>query len=82
METMQGTCHIYKADRLLCAFFTLRYDSTNKSAAHIQGAIVRQVKRRIKDYGADYADVYIHYSMLPVGPNCTRGMGRGSHEKI
>lgn len=45
METMQGTCHIYKADRLLCTFFTLRYDSTNKSAAHIQGAIVKRISR-------------------------------------
>ena len=76
MEKMQGTCHIYKADRLLCAFFTLRHDTTNKSAAHIQGAIVKRIKKEVKELAADYADVYIHYSMLPIGPNCTRGIGK------
>ena len=76
MEKMQGQAETYKGGKLICHFSTSRYDSANKSAAHIQGAIVRQVKRRIKDYGADYADVYIHYSMLPVGPNCTRGIGK------
>ena len=76
METMQGTCHIYKADGLLCAFSTLRHDTTNKSAAHIQGQIVRQIKRKIVELSADYADVYIHYSVLPIGPNCTRGIGK------
>ena len=76
METMQGTCHIYKADGLLCAFSTLRHDTTNKSAAHIQGQIVRQIRRKIIELNADYADVYIHYSVLPIGPNCTRGIGK------
>ena len=76
METMQGTCHIYKADMLLCAFFTLRYDSTNKSAAHIQGAIVKRIKKEVKELGADYAEVWIHYSVLPNGPFLTRGTGR------
>ena len=75
METMQGTCHIYKADRLLCAFFTLRYDSTNKSAAHIQGAIVKRIKKEVKELGADYAEAWVHYSVLPSGPFCTRGIG-------
>ena len=78
MEEMHGQYMLYKDGKQIgdIYYLTSRYDSTNKSAAHIQGAIVRQVKRRIKDYGADYADVYIHYSMLPVGPFCTRGMGR------
>ena len=76
METMQGTCHIYKADRLLCAFFTLRYDSTNKSAAHIQGAIVKRIKKEVKELGADYAEAWVHYSVLPSGPFCTRGIGK------
>ena len=76
METMQGTCHIYKADRLLCAFFTLRYDSTNKSAAHIQGAIVKRIKKEVKELGADYAEAWVHYSVLPSGPFCSRGIGR------
>ena len=76
METMQGTCHIYKADGLLCAFSTLRHDTTNKSAAHIRGAITKRIKKEIKELSADYADVYIHYSTLPIGPNCTRGIGK------
>ena len=75
MEKMQGQAEIYKGGKLICRFSTSRYDSTNKSMAHIQGAIVRQVKRRIKDYGADYADVYINYSVFPNGPFCTRGLG-------
>ena len=76
METMQGTCHIYKADRRLCAFFTLRYGSTNKSAAHIQGAIVKRIKKEVKELGADYAEAWVHYSVLPSGPFCTRGIGK------
>ena len=76
METMQGTCHIYKADRLLCAFFTLRHDTTNKSAAHIQGAIVKRIKKEVKELGADYAEAWVHYSVLPSGPFCTRGIGK------
>lgn len=76
METMQGTCHIYKADRLLCAFFTLRYDSTNKSASHIQGAIVKDIKQAMRNRGADYAEAYINYSVLPNGPFLTRGIGK------
>ena len=75
MEKMQGTCHIYKADRLLCAFFTLRHDTTNKSAAHIQGAIVKRIKKEVKELGADYAEAWMHYSVLPSGPFCTRGIG-------
>ena len=75
METMQGTCHIYKADRLLCAFFTLRYDSANKSAAHIRGAITKRIKKEIKELNADYADVYIHYSVYPSGPFITENNG-------
>ena len=76
METMQGTCHIYKADRLLCAFFTLRHDTTNKSAAHIQGAIVKRIKKEVKELNADYAEAYINYSVLPNGPFLTRGIGK------
>ena len=76
METTQGTCNMYKADRLICAFCTIRYDTTNKSAAHIQGTITKRIKKEIRKLGADYADVYIHYSVFPNGPFCTRGMGR------
>ena len=75
METMQGTCHIYKADRLLCHFSTSRYDSANKSAAHIQGVIVKRIKKEVKELGADYAEAWMHYSVLPSGPFCTRGIG-------
>ena len=76
METMQGQAEIYKGGKLICHFSTSRYDSTNKSAAHIQGQIVRQIKRKIVELSADYADVYIHYSVLPSGPFCTRGIGK------
>ena len=76
METMQGTCHIYKADGLLCAFSTLRHDTTNKSAAHIQGVIVKRIKKELKELGADYAEAWVHYSVLPSGPFCTRGIGK------
>ena len=75
METMQGQAGIYKGGKLICHFSTSRYDSTNKSAAHIQGSIIKQVKCKIIELGADYADVYIHYSVLPSGPFCTRGIG-------
>ena len=74
-EEMQGTCHIYKGGKLICRFSTSRYDSTNKSAPHIQGQIVRQIKRKIIELSADYADVYINYSVFPNGPFCTRVLG-------
>ena len=76
METMQGTCHIYKADGLLCAFSTLRHDTTNKSAAHIRGAITKRIKKEIKELNADYAEAYINYSVLPNGPFLTRCIGK------
>ena len=76
MEEMQGTCNIYKGTRQIATFSTLRYDSTNKSAAHIQGVIVKRIKKEVKELCADYAEVYIHYSVLPNGPFLTRGTGR------
>jgi hypothetical protein len=76
METMQGTCHIYKNGAVRGTFSTMRYDSTNKSAAHIQGAIVKRIKKEVKELGADYAEVHIHYSVLPNGPFLTRGIGK------
>ena len=76
MEKMQGQAEIYKGGKLICHFSTSRYDSANKSAAHVQGNIVKQVKRKIRELAADYADVYIHYSVLPSGPFCTRGIGK------
>jgi hypothetical protein len=76
METMQGTCHIYKNGAVRGTFSTMRYDSTNKSAPHVQGAIVKRIKKEVKELGADYAEVWIHYSVLPNGPFLTRGTGR------
>ena len=76
METMQGQAEIYKGGKLICHFSTSRYDSTNKSAAHIRGAITKRIKKEIKELNADYAETYIHYSVLPNGPFLTRGMGR------
>ena len=75
MEKMQGQAEIYKGGKLICHFSTLRYDSTNKSAAHIRGAITKRIKQEIQELNADYADVYIRYSVLPSGPFCTRGIG-------
>ena len=75
MEKMQGQAEIYKGGKLICHFSTSRYDSANKSAPHIQGAIVKRIKKEVKELGADYADVYIHYSVLPNGPFYTRGIG-------
>ena len=76
METMQGTCHIYKNGAVRGTFSTMRYDSTNKSAAHIQGAIVKRIKKEVKELGADYAEAWVHFSVLPSGPFCTRGIGK------
>ena len=76
METMLGQAEIYKGGKLICHFSTSRYDSANKSAAHIRGAITKRIKKEIKELNADYADVYIHYSVLPSGPFCTRGIGK------
>ena len=76
METMQGQAEIYKGGKLICHFSTSRYDSANKSASHIQGVIVKRIKKEVKELGADYAEVYIHYSVSPSGPFCTRGIGR------
>ena len=75
MEKMQGQAEIYKGGKLICHFSTSRYDSTNKSAAHIQGAIVKRIKKEVKELGADYAEAWVHYSVLPSGPFCTRGIG-------
>ena len=76
MTIIYGQAEIYKGGKLICHFSTSRYDSTNKSAPHIQGAIVKRIKKEVKELGADYADVYIHYSVLPNGPFLTRGTGR------
>ena len=78
VEEMRGQYMLYKDDKQIgdIYYLTSRYDSTNKSAAHIQGQIVRQIKRKIIELSADYADVYIHYSVLPSGPFCTRGIGK------
>ena len=77
MEQMRGQYILYKGNKRIGEIFhmTPRYDSTGKSAAHIQGAITRQVKKAIKANSADYAEVYIHYSVLPSGPFCTRRLG-------
>ena len=78
MEQMRGQYMLYKDSKQIgdIYYLTSRYDSTGKSAAHVQGNIVKQVKRKIRELAADYADVYIHYSILPIGPNCTRGIGK------
>jgi hypothetical protein len=76
METMQGQAGIYKGGKLICHFSTSRYDSANKSAAHIQGLIVKRIKKEVKELGADYAEAWVHYSVLPSGPFCTRGIGK------
>ena len=76
METMLGTAFIYKGGDKIATYSTLIYDSTGKSASHIQGAIVKDIKQAMRYRGADYADVYIHYSVLPNGPFLTRGTGR------
>ena len=76
METMQGQAEIYKGGKLICRFSTLRHDTTNKSAAHIQGGIVKRIKKEVKELNADYAEAYINYSVLPSGPFCTRGIGK------
>ena len=75
MEKMQGQAEIYKGGKLICHFSTSRYDSANKSAAHIRGAITKRIKKEVKELDADYADVYIHYSVLPNGPFLTRCIG-------
>ena len=75
-EEMHGTCHIYKGGKLICRFSTLRYDSTNKSMAHIRGAITKRIKKEVKELNADYAEAYINYSVLPNGPFLTRGIGK------
>ena len=75
MEKMQGQAEIYKGGKLICRFSTSRYDSTNKSMAHIRGAITKRIKKEVKELGADYAEVYIHYFVSPSGPFCTRGIG-------
>ena len=75
METMQGNCHIFKGGVMIDVFLTMRYDSTNKSAPHVQGAITKRIKQELKALGADYAEVWVHYSVLPNGPFCTRGLG-------
>ena len=77
MEQMRGQYILYKGNKRIGEIFhmTPRYDSTGKSAAHIQGAIVKDIKQAMRNRGADYADVYIHYSVLPSGPFCTRGIG-------
>ena len=76
MEKMQGQAEIYKGGKLICHFSTSRYDSANKSAAHIRGAITKRIKKEVKELCADYAEVYIHYSVLPNGPFLTRWTGR------
>ena len=75
MEKMQGQAEIYKGGKLICHFSTSRYDSTNKSAAHIRGAITKRIKQEIQELNADYAEAYINYSVLPNGPFLTRGLG-------
>ena len=77
MEEMHGQYMLYKDSKQIgdIYYLTSRYDSTNKSAAHIQGQIVRQIKRKIIELSADYAEAYINYSVLPNGPFCTRCIG-------
>ena len=78
MEEMHGQYMLYKDSKQIgdIYYLTSRYDSTGKSAAHVQGNIVKQVKRKIRELAADYAEVYIHYSVSPSGPFCTRGIGK------
>ena len=76
METMRGTAFIYKGGDKIATYSTLIYDSTGKSASHIQGAIVKRIKKEVKELGADYAEAWVHYSVLPSGPFCTRGIGK------
>ena len=75
METMRGTAFIYKGGDKIATYSTLIYDSTGKSASHIQGAIVKDIKQAMRNRGADYADVYIHYSVYPSGPFITESNG-------
>ena len=78
MEQMRGQYILYKGGKLTGEIFymTPNYDSTNKSAAHTQGAITKRIKKDVKELGADYAEAYIHYSVLPSGPFCTRSIGK------
>ena len=78
MEEMHGQYMVYKDDKQIgdIYYLTSRYDSANKSAAHIRGAITKRIKKEVKELGADYAEAWVHYSVLPSGPFCTRGIGR------
>ena len=78
MEEMHGQYMLYKDSKQIgdIYYLTSRYDSTNKSAAHIRGAITKRIKKEVKELNADYAEVHIHYSVLPNGPFCTHGIGK------
>ena len=77
VEEMHGQYMLYKDGKQIgdIYYLTSRYDSTNKSAAHIQGAIVKRIKKEVKELNADYAEAYINYSVLPNGPFLTRCIG-------
>ena len=77
MEEMHGQYMLYKDDKQIgdIYYLTSRYDSTNKSAAHIRGAITKRIKQEIKELNADYAEAWVHYSVLPNGPFLTRCIG-------
>ena len=36
----------------------------------------QRIKKEVKELGADYAEAWVHYSVLPNGPFCTRGIGK------
>ena len=76
METMRGQAVTWKNGKVILSWYTMGYDCTGKSAPHIQGAITKRIKQEVKELNADYAEVHIHYSVLPNGPFCTRSIGR------
>ena len=77
MEQIRGQFFVYKGGKLIDeGYVTSRCVMDGKNEPHLRGAITRQAKKCAFDMGGDRVDIWAHYSVLPDGPFCTRGIGR------
>ena len=75
METMRGQAVTWKNGKVIPSWYTMGYDCTGKSAPHVKGAIMRQLKKAAREEGAEKAEFFIHYSVYPSGPFITESNG-------
>ena len=75
MTIIYGQAVMHKDGGVIPSWYTVGFNCTGKSAAHVKGAIVRQLKRKVRKEGATFGELYLHYSTSTNGPFLTQSKG-------